>query len=716
MHSQKELDYVNVLRALQEIPFCVGRKLLVDFLQGNEGNESIERNRLHKKDSFGSMAYSADELNDIIDNLMLNGMVQQASVNGNRFWKVLELSEKGKQEIDNPSLYKRKLGFAFKEHRTEITDAERKAFSAFQDFLGKYNEPQKKAVISNAPHILCVAGAGSGKTTVLTKRIEFLARYRSVDPSRILAITFTRKARREMMNRLAQVPGLDTVKIETFNSFCEKMLKRHNDKAYDLPVRVVSYRDKVQMMNRALQAQNLSMHQAIDLYFTQAQQRAREPEKLAHILMNDCFFIRDYFKSKGKAITPAEFDAFDVKTERSVRMVVGICNYLDTYMKKNGLRDFADQLMDALSLFETHPELIPRFDHILIDEYQDVNSTQIRLVDMLNSPNIFCVGDPRQSIYGWRGSDIRFIINFEEKYPGCEVVTLTRNYRSTPHIVNLANSAIKGMGLADLESASDGEKDVHLISFDTEQAEMEFIIQAVTASKLPRNEIFVLARTNRQLNELSDAMKQRGIKHVVRSDEVHHSIVAGPDDLTLATVHAIKGMEAGAVFVMGCNGVNFPCKGSEHPIIDMVKVEEYDKEEEERRLFYVAISRARKSLYISYSGKKPTSFITQEMIEALNAGNGKQKSLASESSEKEKAAPVKTARTYSGGVMDRLREWRRDISKSAGVPAFMILHDRTLIDIVEKMPLSVEDLEDVHGLGPTKISKYGDEIIRVVNG
>ena len=703
----KELDYILILKSLREIPFGVGKKLLIAFLQGDKNHESITRNKLFKLESFGSLGYTADELGSMIDGLVMNGMIQTNAVNGNSFWKVLELSSKGKKEIDEPSLYKRRLSFNFKQSQTVITEEDKKMFDALSSFLSPYNDAQKKAIISNNKHVLCIAGAGSGKTTVLTKRIEFLVKYKSINPDKILAITFTRKAKQEMMKRLLAIGGLESVSVETFNSFCEGILRRHGNLIYGRPVRVISYRDKIVIINRALNKLNTEMRRALDIYFTQGQRRGKTDEQLANIFMSDCFFIRDYFKFKNMPIEKASFDA-EPERIKSLDLIIGISRFIEEYMHKEGLRDFADQLIDALSFFESHNNLIPSFSHVLIDEYQDVNSTQIKLVDLISPVNIFAVGDPRQSIYGWRGSDIRHILNFEEKYPDCDIITLTKNYRSTSHIVELINDSIKSMNLTDLEAAVKGEKEIRLLKFDSEQAEFEFVMQCTLNSKLPRNEIFVLARTNRQLNELSELMKVRGINHIVRSDElrVSKSILPTTEEVTLATVHAIKGLEAHMVFVVGCTGINFPCKGSEHPIIEMVKVEEYDKEEEERRLFYVAMSRAKHSLYLSYSGKNPTHFITNGMLGMLEGKN------IQIDMKKEKGSRA----ISSGNVVKRLKEWRSELSRAHELPAYIIMQDKTLFDIAVKMPTCNSELEQVFGLGPTKIMKYGEDILRIVSG
>ncbi|MDP7180731.1 MAG: ATP-dependent DNA helicase UvrD2 [Candidatus Woesearchaeota archaeon] len=706
MESEKELDYLYILKALKEIPFNVGRKLLIDFLQGDEDNKSVQKNKLFNFENFGTLAYDKEELNQLIESLIQKRLVAIAKLNNTvgsqKFWKLLEITERGRKEIENPSIFNKKTFSNYEETKTIITDEDKRKFEAFGDFLSKFNDEQKKVITHSNSSILCIAGAGSGKTTVLTKRIEYLVKYKSTDPSKILAITFTRKARQEMINRLSNLGLSDSVMIETFNSFCEKILRQHNNLLYDRQVRVTTYRDKINIINRSLSNLNLTMDRAINIYFTYAQRRSKTNEQLANIFLNDCFFIRDYFKFKNKKIDNNSFESYESEHKESSKMMFSMCNYIDAFMRKNGLRDFADQLIDALELFEKNKELIPKFDHILIDEYQDVNSTQIKLIDILNPENIFCVGDPRQSIYGWRGSDIKYILDFKEKYKESDILSLTKNYRSTKSIVQLINTSLKNLNLPDLESSIEGEKDIRLINFDSEDAESEFVIQGILQTKTKRDEIFVLARTNRQLNELSQKMKLRGISHVVRSDELRKTVIAKEGEITLATIHAIKGLEAEMVFVIGCTSNRFPCKASEHPVIDMIIVDEYDKEEEERRLLYVAMSRAKKSLYLTYSGKSPTYFITKKMLELI--------------SEEKKQVNTKFNISQSNDVMTRLKDWRTGLSKAHNIPSYMIMHDRTIVDIAVKMPMSKEDLGNVYGFGPAKIQKYGEEILKVVNG
>lgn len=717
-------DYLEVLNALGDIPFSVGKRLLIDYLRGDKTNESITRNTLFKNKSFGALAYETHELEEIIELLLHNDMLRYVPIRGKKFLKVLSITEKGIKELKKPTALKplpqkKESVFTdvFSDKISPVTDGDKITFELFGELLKGFNDEQKKAIISDKKNILCIAGAGSGKTTVLTKRLEFLINYRSVKPQNVLAITFTRKARAEMIHRLSNMTNTSTVQVETFNSFCEKILKHHNHMIYDKDVRVIDYKDRFLIMNKALMHLRVSKEHAINSYFSFAQKRSKTPEQLATIFMNDCFFIRDYMKLKS-----CDVEAMG-KEVPAAKIVFDICRFIDDYMQTHGLRDYADQLVDTIRLFTKHPGLIPNFTHVFIDEYQDVNAIQTQLIDILKPANIFAVGDPRQSIYGWRGSDIRYLLNFNEKYPEYELLGLTQNYRSTKKIVNLINLSIKHMNISDLTSTIETNSDVRLLKFDNEDAEFEFIIQSIIKSDIKRKEIFVLARTNRQLVELSGVMRQRGISHVLRSDELRKTAEAKEEDVTLATIHAIKGLEAELVFVIGCTYTNFPCKASEHPVVEMVKIEEYNKEDEERRLFYVAMSRAKKSLYLTYSGTKHTPYIIEGMLPFFDNKIKPTKSNKLPVGVKYDGTNVDISSNVclkpshsSENMMSRLKEWRNQKSKKENMPAYIIMHDSTIIDLVQKNPTTKEDLQDIRGLGPTKIMRYGEEILDILNG
>lgn len=693
----ENLDYLHILKCLKSLPFNVGKKTLVELLLG-KSNPTIKRNELFLNENYAILAkYSSRDLEGVIDKLVLNDFIGFISMEGNKFAKLLGITRKGIDEIDKPTIEKNKMTYS--QNKTIITDTDKLLFNSFNYFLDGYNDDQKKGIVSNSKKILCLAGAGSGKTTVLTKRIEFLTKYRSISEEKILAITFTKKARAEMKKRLNQ-NGLFNVSIETFNSFCERILRKHNDLVYNRPMRVIGYRDKILMIRRALERIGSSIDKAVTLYFSPKQRRDKSADQLANIFMNDCFFIRDYFKFKNIALNEDAFGGHE-KLEKNpdAKLVYHVSKYLEAFMLKNGLRDFADQLIDALKLFNEKPNLIPQFDHILIDEYQDVNSTQVELIDVLNPTNIFAVGDPRQSIYGWRGSDLRFILNFENKYEMCETISLIKNYRSSKSIVNLINSCIKNMDLPDLESSSQLSTSIELIGFKNNASEYEFIVEKIKTANIPLKEIFVLARTNRVLNELSQILKQKKINHVLKTDEMKNGTEEEYDGVTLATIHSIKGLEAETVFVMACNSNNFPVKASDHPVVDMVKIDEYDKEEEERRLFYVALSRAKKTLYLTYTGRS-TYFIDNDMLAMTGSKNSKLNQSNS---------------TASLTLFEKLKEWRLEQAKITKLPAYMILNDASLIELSQKKPSNLIDLERIRGMGPVKIQKYGEELLELIH-
>ncbi|MEK6808936.1 MAG: 3'-5' exonuclease, partial [Nanoarchaeota archaeon] len=278
---------------------------------------------------------------------------------------------------------------------------------------------------------------------------------------------------------------------------------------------------------------------------------------------------------------------------------------------------------------------------------------------------------------------------------------LTTNYRSENCIIELMNNVISNMALPNLEASIRENGEIRLFEFEDDDEEMQFIIKTIKEKRMEIGSVFVLGRTNRTILELSDRLKLLGVKHSVKTDDIKRYIESDTAEITLATIHSIKGMEADTVFVVGCTNNNFPCRASEHPVIEMIKIDEYDKEEEERRLLYVAISRAKKRLYISYT-KSLTKFIDEKM--------------------KSNIPIIKSNRQLSDynsettSLISELKKWRTMLSSELGIPAYMVMHDRTIIDISVSKPLCSEDLENIYGMGYTKIKKYGEDILRIVSG
>jgi len=610
------LDYQKILRALMEIPFSLGRNLLCDHLMGKYNNSSITKNKLDELTTFGGLAHwSRDEILDMVERMIRLKMIEQVALDGNSFAKVLKITLRGQNELARPTLDKPPEPI-LDVVKTEISDWDKKVFNEYADFLVGLNDEQKKAVVTPSKSVLTIAGAGSGKTSVLVRRIEFLVKKRGVDPSEILAITFTRKAKDEMEERLWAL-GVDGVQVSTFNAFGEGILRQYGREIYGRQMRVLTYADKMLALNLALYHHNLEIEDVIDEYFSASQKKLKTKQQLHNIFLNDCFTLIDYFKTTRGDIYDFSKDA-DADYRDMAQLVYKIVLYLSEHKRTQGLRSFSDQLVDVVSAFKKRPAIIPYFEHVLVDEYQDVNAIQVEILNLLNKDNIFAVGDPRQAIYGWRGSDMNFILNFEADFGETEVIHLTRNYRSSESVVDLINHAISHMNLPPLRATREIEGDLKLFSFETEEAERQFVIQVIEPLLNAGEDVFVLARMNRQILEVADVLKRRGVAFTLKTDDFNGNGQANqaemPTRLTLATVHAIKGLEADNVFLIGANKDSFPCRASDHPIVELIKDEKYDKFEEEKRLFYVALSRSKKNLYVTYSGTV-TDFITREMEE-----------------------------------------------------------------------------------------------------
>lgn len=298
-----------------------------------------------------------------------------------------------------------------------------------QDILGKLNEEQLKPVADTEGAVLVLAGAGSGKTRVLTSRIAYLIEEKGVRPSSILAITFTNKAANEMRVRLADmVEGSESMWICTIHSMCVRILRMYAERlGYNKNFSIYSETERANVIKKAFAECGL------------------EDEKL---LKNVKFHIANA-KMLGKSPQSYAEENADVKNIRDICAVyTAYCDHL----KKNNALDFDDLLTEALRLLETDKDALEylsgRFRYIHVDEFQDTNAVQYEIVKLLSTVhgNLFAVGDDDQSIYGWRGAKIENILGFEKDFPNAKVYKLERNYRSTKNILKLANEVIRNNG------------------------------------------------------------------------------------------------------------------------------------------------------------------------------------------------------------------------------------------------------------------------------
>ncbi|HWZ27052.1 MAG TPA: UvrD-helicase domain-containing protein, partial [Gemmatimonadales bacterium] len=288
------------------------------------------------------------------------------------------------------------------------------------------NPMQRAAVEHGDGPLLVLAGAGSGKTRVLTARIAHLIQDRGIRPDRVFAVTFTNKAAGEMRRRVAELLGADPkgLWIGTFHSLSARLLRREAPLLGFGPNFTIYDEDDSQaLIKRMLEQRGHSP-------------KAFPPRQLAGIIS----------AAKNALSTPAEFAA---RAEMPIELVAAdIYGGLAPALKQANAMDFDDLLLHPLALFQAHPERLAywqrRFVHVLVDEFQDTNAAQYRLVRYLASEhgNLTVVGDDDQAIYGWRGADVRHMLAFQTDFPGATLVKLEQNYRSTVRILTAANNVI----------------------------------------------------------------------------------------------------------------------------------------------------------------------------------------------------------------------------------------------------------------------------------
>ena len=356
------------------------------------------------------------------------------------------------------------------------------------DRYAKLNDRQMEAVSCTEGPLLILAGAGSGKTNVLTHRIAYLIDHEGVAPYEILAITFTNKAAGEMKRRVMDMVDFgDAVWVATFHSTCARILRRHiGYLGYDTDFTIYDADDQRAVVRHVIKDLKLDP------------KAYKERQMVAFI--SDC---------KTQGVTPS--DALRMSQYAFQTAWADIYKAYEKRLKENNALDFDDLLLKTVELFRTTPDVLRyyrnRFRYILVDEYQDTNHVQFELVELLahEHHNLCVVGDDDQSIYRFRGADIRNILDFEKSFPEAKVVKLEQNYRSTTHILDVANAVIRN---------NRGRKDKHLWSALGQGARVSFrlyesgkdeaadvvrtVKAAVRAGKAAYKDFAVLYRTNAQ--------------------------------------------------------------------------------------------------------------------------------------------------------------------------------------------------------------------------
>ncbi|OJV66364.1 MAG: ATP-dependent DNA helicase PcrA [Clostridiales bacterium 38-18] len=373
--------------------------------------------------------------------------------------------------------------------------------------LNGLNSAQRDAVLSIDGPILVVAGAGSGKTRVLTHRIAHLIEAYDIFPSSIMAITFTNKAATEMKNRIEQLVGPVTHQmwVGTFHSMCVRILRRDGHHiGYASDFVIYDTTDQKALLKNCFKALGLD-------------------EKKTPIQSFQ-------YKISGCKNDMMSADAYETNFHKDPRErdFIKLYKLYQEKLKSNQALDFDDLLIKTIELFKAYPEVLAyyqnKFRYVHVDEYQDTNKAQYTLIRQLSAKhkNLFVVGDGDQSIYKWRGADIRNIQDFEKDYQGAKIIKLEQNYRSSQNILDLANSVIKhNPGRRDKTlwtEADAGEKIRYYQAYD-EKDEARFIVnqirKEVREGNFDQSDFAILYRTNAQSRALEDALNIEGLPYKV---------------------------------------------------------------------------------------------------------------------------------------------------------------------------------------------------------
>jgi DNA helicase-2/ATP-dependent DNA helicase PcrA len=371
--------------------------------------------------------------------------------------------------------------------------------------LESLNPTQLDAVEHTEGPLLILAGAGSGKTRVLTHRIAYILDQGLAAPEEVLAITFTNKAAGEMKDRVALLVGPDSRKmwVSTFHAFCARILRVHAEKlGYKREFTIYDGADQVRLVKRSI----------VEL--------GKDPKRF-----NPRSFAAQISAAKNVLATP---DDYLRSTEGYI--AENVAEVYDLYQRRlyeNNAMDFDDLIMQTVALLEVFPEVRERyqtrFKYIHVDEYQDTNHAQYRLVNILAAAhrNLCVVGDDDQSVYSWRGADIRNILDFERDYPEAKVVKLERNYRSTQTILDAANAVVANNASRkpkELWTAGPHGERIRIFTASDEYAEARFVVsdieRLIDAGARPAD-VSVFYRTNAQSRALEDVLVREGVPYQV---------------------------------------------------------------------------------------------------------------------------------------------------------------------------------------------------------
>jgi len=377
-----------------------------------------------------------------------------------------------------------------------------------EDYLLYLNQEQFRSVTyANGP-LLILAGAGTGKTTVLTSRIVYLVKKKHLLPSEVLAVTFTNKAANEMRYRLENFLGIDitsSMKVGTFHEISANILRVHAKKlGYTSDFIIINQDDQIRLIKKIIQDFRLD-------------EKSISAKILLHYInkfKNRTTCLKDMHSKKVNTHIHSRFKEIYQEYQKNLKVL----NFMD----------FADLILRTIELFDTHSDICEyyqkKFKSILIDEYQDINASQYIWIKILSEKykNICCVGDDDQAIYGWRGADVSNILQFDKDYPSAKVIRLEKNYRSTQHILYLASSLISNNKNRHHKvlwtDKTDGEKAIVTKYYDDKEEAMAIASKIDTFEKLRKirlSNIAILVRAGYQTRNFEESLNLFGVPYKI---------------------------------------------------------------------------------------------------------------------------------------------------------------------------------------------------------
>lgn len=470
--------------------------------------------------------------------------------------------------------------------------------AVYDRLLSPLNPEQYEAVVSLDRPLLVLAGAGTGKTKVLTTKIAYIIENGLSRVDQILAVTFTNKAACEMKNRLRSLLcDIDDAWIGTFHYVCIRILREHASKiGLSKDFQILDPFEQVKIVRQILRYLGIDSQKANSFI-----------SKISLWKNNGCW-------CKSSYVNP--------KTNEGA-----VYQEYQQYILSQNCLDFDDLLLYTFLLFQM-PEVLQlyqsKFKYLLVDEYQDTSRIQCQLIRKLcpTGQGLCCVGDDDQAIYGWRGADVENILNFHKDFKNAKIIRLEKNYRSGKHIVNAATTLIshnrKRLGKTLRTDFEEGEK-IIVKCCDNDFVEMQFVANKIKAlrKKMKYEDIAILARSNSAIRNFEDYLINHDIPCKLAEPDYAIDVTIPKikndkscDAVNLMTLHGVKGLEFDAVFLVNWKEYAFP---------SLFSVREGNLEEE-RRLAYVGLTRAKKHVFITYSrgGKSSKSQFIYELSETVS--------------------------------------------------------------------------------------------------